>query len=193
MIGVYAIVHVPTNRAYVGSTNSMTRRFKEHRMSLRKGKHHSPYLQNMWNKHGESEFDFKTVTVCDSLDDAKSVEQLFLDCFYDDLMNCRSTAVGFDCGDRHPAKKKDWHMKSVMVRLTSDERKARHGHALGKKRNSESYVIGAKKRLADPEFVVRLSEACKGKREVVECPHCGLEGGGGNMRRYHFDKCRGKK
>jgi group I intron endonuclease len=63
----------------------------------------------------------------------------------------------------------------------------------GTKRDKEKYVKGAAKRLSDPEYRTRLSEACKGKREVVQCPHCGLEGGGGNMRRYHFDKCGSKK
>jgi group I intron endonuclease len=61
--------------------------------------------------------------------------------------------------------------------------------ASGIKRNSEVYVKGAAKRLQDPNYTKKLSEACKGKREVVTCPHCGLSGGGGNMRRYHFDKC----
>jgi hypothetical protein len=65
--------------------------------------------------------------------------------------------------------------------------------ASGAKRDSQIYVAGAAKRLADPEYRSKLSEACKGKRQVVECPHCGLMGGGGNMRRYHFDKCGSKK
>lgn len=64
--------------------------------------------------------------------------------------------------------------------------------ASGTKRQSKPYIEGAAKRLSDPEFRAKLSESCKGKREVVQCPHCGLQGGGGNMRRYHFDKC-GKK
>ncbi len=64
--------------------------------------------------------------------------------------------------------------------------------ATGVRRDRQIYVQGAKKRLADPEYRAKLSEACKGKRTVVMCPHCGLEGGGGNMRRYHFDKCREK-
>lgn len=56
--------------------------------------------------------------------------------------------------------------------------------------NVEPYIRGAAKRLANPEFRSKLSDACKGKRQIVKCPHCGVEGGGGNMRRYHFGKCR---
>jgi hypothetical protein len=65
--------------------------------------------------------------------------------------------------------------------------------ATGVRRNRQTYVQAAAKRLADPEYRTKLSNACKGKRQVVECPHCGLQGGGGNMRRYHFDKCGAKK
>ena len=64
--------------------------------------------------------------------------------------------------------------------------------ATGVKRNKAIYVAAAAKRLSDPEYRTKLSEACKGKRELVQCPHCGLEGGGGNMRRYHFDNCKAK-
>lgn len=37
----------------------------------------------------------------------------------------------------------------------------------------------------------RTSAALKGmKKKVVKCPHCGKEGGEGNMKRYHFDNCK---
>ena len=60
----------------------------------------------------------------------------------------------------------------------------------GTKRDGAAYVIGAAKRVSNPNFAAKLSDACKGKRQMVTCPSCGLSGGGGNMRRYHFDKCK---
>jgi hypothetical protein len=30
----------------------------------------------------------------------------------------------------------------------------------------------------------------RGPRSIVTCPHCGKTGGGSNMPRYHFDKCK---
>lgn len=62
--------------------------------------------------------------------------------------------------------------------------------ASGAKRNPEKYIVGSKKRLSNPNFAKKHSEACKGKRQIVVCPHCNKSGGGGNMRRYHFDKCK---
>jgi predicted GIY-YIG superfamily endonuclease len=65
--------------------------------------------------------------------------------------------------------------------------------ASGVKRDRAKYIQGAAKRNSDPEYAKKLSDACKGKRQLVVCPTCGLSGGGGNMRRYHFDNCRNKK
>jgi group I intron endonuclease len=193
MIGLYAIVHVPSNRAYVGSTNDFERRFKEHKTLLRKGKHYCKYLQNSWSKYGEQNFAFKKICINESLDEAREIEEAFLDCFFDQLMNVKNAVIGAPFGDSHFSKKPDWHMKTVMQRLTPEERKAKYGKTKGTKRDGKPYVLGASKRLSDPEYTKRLSEACKGKREIVECPHCGLKGGGGNMTRYHFNKCKDKK
>ena len=192
MIGVYAIVHVPTNVGYVGSTNDLTRRFKEHKTCLRGGKHHSKYLQNAWNKYGEENFEFRRLALADSAIQARELEQAFLDCFYKKTMNCRPSAIGFPFGAAHHAKKSDFHMKTVMQRLTPEERRSKYGKSKGTKRDGAPYVAAAVKRLADPDYRIKLSEACKGKREIVTCPHCDTKGGGGNMRRYHFDNCKVK-
>lgn len=193
MIGLYAIVHVPTNRAYVGSSVDIKRRMKEHMTDLRRGRHHCAYLQRAWAKYGENQFMFKTPVLVEDGSQARELEQAFLDCFMDKLFNIKNTAIGAAWGEHSFARRPDWHMKTVMQRLTPEERKARYGKTKGTKRNGEPYAAGAAKRLADPEFRTRLSAACKGKRAIVTCPHCNLEGGGGNMRRYHFDKCRSKK
>lgn len=87
------------------------------------------------------------------------------------------------------------HMETELVQMwlpTLYNKAPNADGATGVKRNRETYVAAAAKRIADPGFSAKLSAACKGKREVVTCPHCGLSGGGGNMRRYHFDKCKDK-
>ena len=59
--GIYAWVHVPTNRMYVGQTGPTVgfrlRRW-QHLSELRKSVNNCRYLQNAWNKHGESEFEW---------------------------------------------------------------------------------------------------------------------------------------
>jgi len=69
--------------------------------------------------------------------------------------------------------------------------KAPHANgSSGVKRDHAVYSEGAKKQWADPEQRTKKMQAMRGKRQLVTCPHCGKEGGGGNMRRYHFDRCR---
>ncbi len=193
VIGVYGIVHIPTHRLYVGSSVDIHKRLKEHKADLTSNKHHCAYLQNAWNKYGEFEFEFKIGGVAEDCKTARELEQAFLDCYFGDcLFNSKNTAIGFGYGDASPAKKPDWHMKTVMQRLSAEERKEKYGKCRGIKRDRDTYVKAAEKRLADPTFRQRLSDACKGKRKIVKCPHCGLEGGGGNMGRYHFSNCKSK-
>lgn len=37
----------------------------------------------------------------------------------------------------------------------------------------------------------RASFKMKSHDRVI-CPHCGVQGGGGNMKRFHFDNCKQK-
>lgn len=82
---------------------------------------------------------------------------------------------------------------NAIALLTPEERKKLFGDKIrGMKRDGASYTKSITKRWADPEQRLVLCAALKGKRKIVTCPHCGLSGGGGNMRRYHFDKCAKK-
>ena len=39
----------------------------------------------------------------------------------------------------------------------------------------------------------KINRIKKGIQKIVKCPHCNLEGGTGNLKRYHFDNCKNKK
>jgi len=54
--GVYLITNKVNDRKYVGSTINIIRRQQTHFSSLRVGIHGNPYLQNDFNKCGESNF-----------------------------------------------------------------------------------------------------------------------------------------
>lgn len=62
--GVYQIIHRESGRSYIGSAVLFRVRWNQHRNLLRKEKHHSPFLQNAWNKHGSEAFDFVILEVC---------------------------------------------------------------------------------------------------------------------------------
>jgi group I intron endonuclease len=78
-IGVYSITHKASGRFYVGQSRHMGRRFGSHKNLLRRGTHHSIYLQRAWNLYGESAFEFVRLKSCDTIDDALKEEQRILD------------------------------------------------------------------------------------------------------------------
>lgn len=94
--GIYCIEHVASGRSYIGSTRSLRKRLREHRLSLRKGKHFAPYLQRAFNKYGEDAFAFRALETC--LDDPLMLiarEQVWMDRAKGKLFNTRSAADQF--------------------------------------------------------------------------------------------------
>ena len=56
--GVYKIENSVNGKYYIGSSNNIYRRWKEHIKLLNKNNHHSPHLQFAWNKYGEKILSF---------------------------------------------------------------------------------------------------------------------------------------
>lgn len=190
---LYAIKHIPTNNAYVGSTIDAKTRHQTHLRMLNRGNHHCNHLQRAWDKYGASQFEFVTIGTATNVKELREIEQAFLESFFDNgLYNAKCSAIGMASGDSHPAKSADWHMKHLMKNFSAEERKQRYGGSRGKQKISDAYSIAVKKQWADSEQKAKRSLAMRGKREIVECPYCQVKGGGGNMRRYHFDNCKAK-
>jgi hypothetical protein len=53
---IYSIVNNTTRQIYIGSTDNLSRRWREHRYLLREQRHFNRQLQIAWNRHGESAF-----------------------------------------------------------------------------------------------------------------------------------------
>jgi group I intron endonuclease len=160
MIGVYAVINIANNRAYVGSSTNVKKRLIAHKSAIKTGNciHYQGYAEDA-KKYGVFAFDFKVLKETKTIEEARELEESFLGLFLDNLYNITESAQGGGPKQRQ---------------------------------NIQPYITGAAKRLSDPEYRKKLSIACKGKREIVTCPHCQIKGGGGNMRRYHFDNCKGK-
>lgn len=90
MIGIYKITNIYNGKMYIGSSNNIDRRWKEHKTSLNKGIHHSAKLQNSWNKHGEDSFIFEVLEECDT-EKLLYLEQFYIDKYrvYFEGYNCK--------------------------------------------------------------------------------------------------------
>lgn len=62
--GIYKITCTVNGRFYIGSAVNFRYRWACHTSQAKKGKHHSRYLQNAWNKYGESAFGFEVLLLC---------------------------------------------------------------------------------------------------------------------------------
>lgn len=79
LTGVYAIVHIASMKRYVGSAGvSFRNRLRQHRESLKRGKHHSVLLQRAWGKYGEGAFEWR-IEECTRPEFAVACEQVFID------------------------------------------------------------------------------------------------------------------
>lgn len=58
---VYKIICTDNGEIYIGSSSNFANRKRGHLYSLRKGTHHSPYLQRAFNKYGEGTFLFEVI------------------------------------------------------------------------------------------------------------------------------------
>lgn len=66
MMVVYEILFVLQGLRYIGSTSNCARRWRRHRNDLAKGKHHSVYLQRLWNLHGAEAFEWHVLETVSS-------------------------------------------------------------------------------------------------------------------------------
>ena len=67
--GVYAIVNTLNNKKYIGSSNNLRKRYRQHYNSLVKNIHHNIHLQNAFNKYGEKVFEFWILETCENVRD----------------------------------------------------------------------------------------------------------------------------
>lgn len=62
--GIYQIRNLLSSKIYVGSAVNFKKRLWYHEYDLRHNLHHSKYLQNSWNKHKDSNFEFSILEIC---------------------------------------------------------------------------------------------------------------------------------
>lgn len=60
-IGIYKITCKGNNQFYIGSSTNIKYRWQVHLSTLRKGNHHSVYMQRSFNKYGEDSFKFEVI------------------------------------------------------------------------------------------------------------------------------------
>ena len=134
---IYTITHLDSGKMYIGSSNDVDRRWKEHKKLLKAGKHHSRYLQHAWSKYGGSKFSFDLLEECE-------IEFLLgAELFWLNALNTYSTEFGYNV-ESTPSG-------AIGLKRSRDTREKMRKAALG--------------RTPSPETRLKLSIA--GRRRVV--------------------------
>lgn len=76
--GIYKITNKINNKPYIGSSNNIERRWRQHISLLNNNKHHSIKLQRAWNKYGQDNFEFEIIEECD-VEKLLYLEQFYID------------------------------------------------------------------------------------------------------------------
>lgn len=80
---VYIIRNEENNKVYVGSTNNLYNRLREHKKDLRKGKHHSKKLQEDYNLLGEECLSIKYFWKSEDKTERSRIEKMLTSMFED--------------------------------------------------------------------------------------------------------------
>lgn len=159
----------------------------------------SDYWRNIVNKYG---FTVEIFAEWESEQDAFIHEKFLIKCFHDLTDLCNLTDGGEGCSGYVWTKEQKDKLKLRTP--------PRFGAVLSEQTREKIKLsqIGISRGPHSTEHSQKISQALKGKPKTLEqaarlkavanaaaqavrvCPHCGHEGRGANMYRYHFDNCK---
>lgn len=76
--GIYKIVNHATEQCYVGQSQRVQKRIREHFRLLRLNKHPNQHLQNAYNKYGPKNFSGTVEIECENIEQLDYLEESFL-------------------------------------------------------------------------------------------------------------------
>lgn len=165
--GVYSIKNKISGKHYVGQSIDIECRWRMHRNELNGNRHHNSHLQNAWNLHGESAFEFLVLQQCEADKAALAwAEQQWLDTlrsadrrFGYNIAAVAASNLGVTRSPEARAK-----MSAAKKRISAETKEKLRLAVLGKKQSPELIAKRAAAcRNPSPEVRARMSKASKGR------------------------------
>jgi group I intron endonuclease len=160
LCGVYSITHIDSGRLYIGSSINLYKRLIKHKSDLNAKRHHSPVLQNAWNKYGESGFEMKVLELVSDPQSLLEIEQNWLNKvnpFYN-ICKTAGNRLGFKASEETKLKlskalkgkpKTPEHIEKMRIRNTGKKMSAEARAKCGRKGQKKPDGFGDKIRAAN--------------------------------------------
>lgn len=149
--GIYKLVNKVTGTCYVGQSQRVKKRIREHLRLLRWNKHPNPKLQHSYNKYGADSFTWEIEAKCENTEDLDIIENAFLSgkAWFEE-------PVFFNIADfaKAPMRNKQ-HSEEVRQRIRIGRRATKFNY------QSEEYSASLKKAhqerlFSNPQFVAKI-------------------------------------
>jgi group I intron endonuclease len=162
---IYCLRHMPTNRSYVGHTTQKPfDRLYGHIFELVRGNHLSTFMQNVWNKYGNHEFEFEVLEFC-TIEDRLEREQYWIDKFRAvfNVAKVAGSTLGTKRTPEHRKKFSEAQKKAGNVKkyLHTEEAQKRHKEVVASAEYREKMSKRMKGRIITDETKKRMSDARK--------------------------------
>lgn len=161
-MGVYMIKCLINGKVYIGKSNDVKRRWREHKSRLKRNNHENEKLQHDWNKYGEDNFEFKLIENYDNEEFGIELEKKYINEYKSCDLNFgynMTLGKGENRGEiptEETKKKLKGHKVSEETKKKISESNIGNKNALGYKHTEES-----KKKISESHKGKRLSEEHK--------------------------------
>ncbi len=167
--GIYEIRNKVTGHCYIGSAVDTQSRKRVHTHHLRKGVHHSPYLQRAFNKYGEDAFEW---LVLEEVPDRALLiqrEQYWIDT-RNPKYNSNPTAgsqLGFKQSEATKAKLREYNLRPEVIAKKKAELA---GHLVAPETIEKIKAARAKQVTSEAQRVALIASAKRTKAEGRTSP-----------------------
>ena len=188
MPGIYKIKNITTGKLYIGQAVDYEKRKASHINALKGNYHSNKYLQNSWNKYGESAFEFSLIIECDA-EQLNELESEYIQRFGTVVPNGYNMTLG---GEGVRGFKWSKESRAMVSKSRVGKRVGANASFYGKKHEVETLE---KMRIAtcnlwkDPAFRQRQVETHTGKKQSEETKRkrsAALLGNTNNKRAYRY-------
>jgi group I intron endonuclease len=151
--GIYAVINMSNGHFYIGSAVSLYNRRCKHLGDLHKGKHHSKYLQNAYNRYGADAFRFVIIEHVEHVENLIEREQHYIDTLNPEynINPIAGSRLGAKCSEEHIAKV-----------LAARRGKPGKPHSRESKAKMSASKKGKKREPFSEAWKAKLGEASKG-------------------------------